>query len=63
MQLATPTSDLAFAFAIAVYTQNIFVCPPEGGACSSWIKHGFSHSLRQQYIFPLFQSSLFTTTV
>jgi hypothetical protein len=25
-----------------------FVCPPEGGACSSWIKHGFSHSLRQR---------------
>jgi hypothetical protein len=22
--------------------------PPEGGACSSWIKHGFSHSLRQR---------------
>ena len=26
----------------------VFVCPPEGGACSSWIKHGFSHSLRQR---------------
>jgi hypothetical protein len=25
-----------------------FVCPPEGGACSSWIRHGFSHSLRQR---------------
>jgi hypothetical protein len=25
-----------------------FVWPPEGGACSSWIKHGFSHSLRQR---------------
>jgi hypothetical protein len=24
------------------------VRPPEGGACSSWIKHGFSHSLRQR---------------
>jgi hypothetical protein len=22
--------------------------PPDGGACSSWIKHGFSHSLRQR---------------
>jgi hypothetical protein len=30
------------------YSPAIFVCPPEGGACSSWIKHGFSHSLRQR---------------
>jgi hypothetical protein len=22
--------------------------PPEGGVCSSWIKHRFSHSLRQR---------------
>jgi hypothetical protein len=21
----------------------LFVCPPEGDACSSWIKHGFSY--------------------
>ena len=27
---------------------RFFVCPPEGGACSSWIKHGFSLSLRQR---------------
>jgi hypothetical protein len=27
---------------------GFFVCPPEGGACSSWIKYGFSHSLRQR---------------
>jgi hypothetical protein len=26
----------------------LIVCLPEGGACSSWIKHGFSHSLRQR---------------
>jgi hypothetical protein len=27
---------------------HAFMCPPEGGACSSWIKHGFRHSLRQR---------------
>jgi hypothetical protein len=28
----------------------ISMCPPEGGACSSWIKHGFSLSLRQRLL-------------
>ena len=27
----------------------LFLCaPPEGGACSSWIKHGLTHSLSVQ---------------
>jgi hypothetical protein len=30
---------------------SVFVCPPEGGACSSWIKHGSIHSLRQRFRF------------
>jgi hypothetical protein len=29
-------------------TCRFFACPPEEGACSSSIKHGFSHSLRQR---------------
>jgi hypothetical protein len=37
---AAPGSSRFFVF---------FLCPPpEGGVCSSLIKHGFSHSLRQR---------------
>ena len=38
------TACVAFEIGFIMF----FACPPEGGACSSWIKHGFSHSLRQR---------------
>jgi hypothetical protein len=47
------TEYVILNYALALIQKNepkvdLFVCPPEGGACSSWIKHGFSHSLRQR---------------
>ena len=52
MELKSKTRESMFVSRLEVSSLKVrrffCVCPPEGGACSSWIKHGFSHSLRQR---------------
>jgi hypothetical protein len=43
------------------FSKVSFCVPLEGGACSSWIKHGLSHSLRQRLPFDTASSTKVST--